>query len=297
MPHSALEVLSPRELQVLRMVAEGKTSKEIAVMLDLREQTVRSYRKTMMKKLGVNNVAGLTQLALSTGLDAGCGVRPCREPNSNARSNAESPWGPLAVADAHVHFFSHRFFASLAAQKPGLTLEAAGEQLGLAPAAGGAGKTRRDLGRRAGPARRSTAALIASVPGDEASVTAAVRAFPDRFFAFAMVNPRGVPWTAPDGIRNIFRDSTPRACSPPCTATQCTTMRRRPVLRMGRRTPPRRLCPLRRAERRRARQARPAVAVRHAIFESHRPARRRAALSVCSHRRAALRRRAIFAKR
>ena len=65
---SALEVLSPREVQVLRLVAEGKTSKEIATVLDLREQTVRSYRKTMMKKLGVNNVAGLTQLALSTGL-------------------------------------------------------------------------------------------------------------------------------------------------------------------------------------------------------------------------------------
>jgi NarL family two-component system response regulator LiaR len=65
---AALESLSPREIQVLRMVAEGKTSKEIAVLLDLREQTVRSYRKTMMKKLGVNNVAGLTQLALSTGL-------------------------------------------------------------------------------------------------------------------------------------------------------------------------------------------------------------------------------------
>jgi two-component system response regulator NreC len=65
---SALDVLSPRELQVLRLVAEGKTSKEIAVILDLREQTVRSYRKSMMKKLGVNNVAGLTQLALSTGL-------------------------------------------------------------------------------------------------------------------------------------------------------------------------------------------------------------------------------------
>ena len=63
-----LEALSPREVQVLRLVAEGKTSKEIAVLLDLREQTVRSYRKTMMKKLGVNNVAGLTQLALSTGL-------------------------------------------------------------------------------------------------------------------------------------------------------------------------------------------------------------------------------------
>jgi len=65
---AALESLSPRELQILRFVAGGKTSKEIAVMLDLREHTVRSYRKTMMKKLGVNNVAGLTQLALSTGL-------------------------------------------------------------------------------------------------------------------------------------------------------------------------------------------------------------------------------------
>ena len=65
---SALDILSPRELQVLRLIADGKTSKEIAVILDLREQTVRSYRKTMMKKLGVNNVAGLTQLALSTGL-------------------------------------------------------------------------------------------------------------------------------------------------------------------------------------------------------------------------------------
>jgi DNA-binding NarL/FixJ family response regulator len=63
-----LEALSPRELQVLRMVADGKTSKEIAVLLDLGLQTVRSYRKTMMKKLGVNNVAGLTQLALAEGL-------------------------------------------------------------------------------------------------------------------------------------------------------------------------------------------------------------------------------------
>ena len=65
---SALADLSPRELQVLRLVAEGKTSKEIAVMLDLGLQTVRSYRKTMMKKLGVNNVAGLTQVALAAGI-------------------------------------------------------------------------------------------------------------------------------------------------------------------------------------------------------------------------------------
>jgi DNA-binding NarL/FixJ family response regulator len=60
--------LSPREIQVLRLIAEGKTSKEIAVVLDLSVQTIRSYRKAMMKKLNLNNVAGLTQLALSTGL-------------------------------------------------------------------------------------------------------------------------------------------------------------------------------------------------------------------------------------
>lgn len=65
---STLEGLSPRELQVLRLVAEGKTSKEIAAILNLGLQTVRSYRKTMMKKLGVNNVASLTQLALAAGV-------------------------------------------------------------------------------------------------------------------------------------------------------------------------------------------------------------------------------------
>jgi len=63
-----LDVLSPREVQVLRLVADGKTSKDIAVLLDLGLQTVRSYRKTLMKKLGVNNVAGLTQMALAAGL-------------------------------------------------------------------------------------------------------------------------------------------------------------------------------------------------------------------------------------
>ena len=107
---SALEGLSPRELQVLRLVAEGKTSKEIAVMLDLGLQTVRSYRKTMMKKLGVNNVAGLTQLALSAGLTAV--PRPAWEaPRSKIRTNMKTPWRDIAVSDAHVHFLSHTDFS------------------------------------------------------------------------------------------------------------------------------------------------------------------------------------------
>lgn len=65
---SALMRLSARELQVLRLVAEGNSSKDIAVTLDLGLQTVRGYRKTMMRKLGVSNVAGLTQVAVANGI-------------------------------------------------------------------------------------------------------------------------------------------------------------------------------------------------------------------------------------
>lgn len=101
----------------------------------------------------------------------------------------ESPWGALAVADAHVHFFSHRFIASLVAQKPGLTIETAGEQLGwrLPPEQPEqlAEMWTAELDRHGVQA----AALIGSMPGEEVSVAAAARAFPQRFFAFAMVNP------------------------------------------------------------------------------------------------------------
>jgi len=63
-----LDNLSPREQQVLWLVSEGKTSKDIAVMLDLGLQTVRTYRKTLMKKIGVTNIASLTQVALAAGV-------------------------------------------------------------------------------------------------------------------------------------------------------------------------------------------------------------------------------------
>jgi NarL family two-component system response regulator LiaR len=66
--HPLLSQLTPREFQVLGMIVEGKASKEIAVLLSLGVETVRSYRKTMMKKLNVNNVAGLIRLAMAAGL-------------------------------------------------------------------------------------------------------------------------------------------------------------------------------------------------------------------------------------
>jgi predicted TIM-barrel fold metal-dependent hydrolase len=97
-----------------------------------------------------------------------------------------SPWGsPIAIADAHVHFFSHRFFEMLAAQKPGLTFESLHWQMPPEQPEDLANIWAHELDRQ-GVAH---AAIIASVPGDEASVIKAAAAFPDRFFACAMVNP------------------------------------------------------------------------------------------------------------
>jgi DNA-binding NarL/FixJ family response regulator len=62
------ENLSPREQQVLQLTVEGKSNKEVATLLHLEVHTVRSYRKTMMAKLGASNVAQLIQTATASGL-------------------------------------------------------------------------------------------------------------------------------------------------------------------------------------------------------------------------------------
>jgi DNA-binding NarL/FixJ family response regulator len=64
----ALEGLFEREIQVLRLVAEGRSSKEVAVALNLAVETVRTYRKSLMKKLKIHNVAELILFAASAGV-------------------------------------------------------------------------------------------------------------------------------------------------------------------------------------------------------------------------------------
>jgi DNA-binding NarL/FixJ family response regulator len=61
-------ILRARETEVLRLVAMGKTSKEVAAELRLQAETVRTYRKIIMRKLGVTNLAQLTRVAVETGL-------------------------------------------------------------------------------------------------------------------------------------------------------------------------------------------------------------------------------------
>jgi hypothetical protein len=100
----------------------------------------------------------------------------------------ETPWGALAVSDAHIHFFSHRFFAALAEQKKAPVDSLApvlGWQLPGEDPKHLADTWVQELDRHG----VSKAALIASVPGDQESVIAAVRAFPQRFYGYMMVNP------------------------------------------------------------------------------------------------------------
>jgi DNA-binding NarL/FixJ family response regulator len=63
-----LAALTRRQRQVLQLLAEGHTNKEIADLLGLSPETVKSHRKTLMSALGVRGVAHLTQLALAHGL-------------------------------------------------------------------------------------------------------------------------------------------------------------------------------------------------------------------------------------
>jgi two-component system, NarL family, response regulator NreC len=60
--------LAPRERQVLQLVAEGKTSKEIAVLLGLSVKTAESYRAHLMEKLDIHETAGLVRYAIRQGI-------------------------------------------------------------------------------------------------------------------------------------------------------------------------------------------------------------------------------------
>ena len=116
----------------------------------------------------------------------------------------KTPWGDLAVRDAHAHLFSRNFFRILASQKTGLPTEhpeqAVVEQLGwdLPPddTAQLAAKWVEELDQHG----VDQICLMASLPGDEQSAADAARAFPDRIHGYFMMNPMAPD--APDRARN-----------------------------------------------------------------------------------------------
>ena len=59
-----LSILSPREKEILQLIAEEHTSSEIAKMLFISEKTVEKHRSSLMEKLKVRNLAGLVRMAI-----------------------------------------------------------------------------------------------------------------------------------------------------------------------------------------------------------------------------------------
>lgn len=62
------QTLTPREREVLKLIADGKHSSAIAARLSISEATVEAHRRNLMSKLGLHNVAELTKYAIREGL-------------------------------------------------------------------------------------------------------------------------------------------------------------------------------------------------------------------------------------
>ena len=67
-PDGPFEVLTPRQREVLQLVAEGHSNKEIASRLQVALKTVETHRTELMERLGIHGVAGLVRYAIQVGL-------------------------------------------------------------------------------------------------------------------------------------------------------------------------------------------------------------------------------------
>ncbi|HOO62459.1 MAG TPA: response regulator transcription factor [Synergistaceae bacterium] len=70
-PSSTSTLLSPRETEVLQLLVRGASTREIGTLLHISKNTVDTHRRKIMDKLGCNNLAELTRLALREGLATG----------------------------------------------------------------------------------------------------------------------------------------------------------------------------------------------------------------------------------
>jgi len=63
-----LDTLSPRKREILRLIAEGHTTKQIAQLLEIAVKTVETHRAQLMEQLDIHDVAGLVRYAILVGL-------------------------------------------------------------------------------------------------------------------------------------------------------------------------------------------------------------------------------------
>jgi DNA-binding NarL/FixJ family response regulator len=67
-PVTPFEVLTPRQREVLQLIAEGRSTKEIAQTLNLSVKTVETHRAQLMQRLDIHDVAGLVRYAIRVGV-------------------------------------------------------------------------------------------------------------------------------------------------------------------------------------------------------------------------------------
>jgi len=65
---TGLDLLSPRQREILQLIAEGKSTREIAETLHLSVKAVETHRSQLMERLDIHDVAGLIKYALRKGL-------------------------------------------------------------------------------------------------------------------------------------------------------------------------------------------------------------------------------------
>jgi DNA-binding NarL/FixJ family response regulator len=67
-PLSPLEQLTPRQREILQLIAEGKNTKDIASDLDISVKTIESHRLQLMERLNIHDIPGLVRYAIRSGL-------------------------------------------------------------------------------------------------------------------------------------------------------------------------------------------------------------------------------------
>lgn len=77
--------LTPREREVLQLVAEGKANKETAGALHISIKTVEKHRQSLMNKLAIHDTAGLTRFAIGSGVIEGSGQLTMPAPGDDDR--------------------------------------------------------------------------------------------------------------------------------------------------------------------------------------------------------------------
>jgi DNA-binding NarL/FixJ family response regulator len=65
-----VEILTPRQREILQLVAEGRSTKEVATLLNLSIKTVEAHRSQIMDRLDIHDLPGLVRFAIRTGLVA-----------------------------------------------------------------------------------------------------------------------------------------------------------------------------------------------------------------------------------